>query len=214
MFPLKIIDISMAIHPAMPVYKNRDENRPLLQITRDFLNSSARESEITMNLHTGTHLDTSLHFVPDGAAVEELSLDRVVTPCTVLDMTHVNDAVTASDLERHSIKPGDFVLLKTRNSFTEAFDFHFVFLREDGAKWLQQAGVKGVGIDALGIERDQPEHGTHKTLLRAGIVILEGLRLGHVEPGAYLLSAAPLQIKGAEAAPVRALLIQDAPKIE
>jgi hypothetical protein len=64
-------------------------------------------------------------------------------------------------------------------------------------------------IDALGIERSQPNHDTHKILLGAEIVILEGLRLKEVEEGEYLLVAAPINVVGAEAAPVRAILIGD-----
>ena len=69
-------------------------------------------------------------------------------------------------------------------------------------------GVIGAGIDSLGIERNQPNHETHKTLLSNKIMILEGLRLKHVEEGPYLLIAAPLNIPGVEASPVRAFLIE------
>ena len=60
----------------------------------------------------------------------------------------------------------------------------------------------------MGIERDQPGHPTHKTLLNSGVLILEGLRLKDVAEGEYFLIAAPLKIRGVEAAPVRALLIE------
>ena len=68
--------------------------------------------------------------------------------------------------------------------------------------------MAGVGIDSLGIERDQPGHPTHRILFSAGILILEGLRLEHVPAGEYLMVAAPLKITQAEAAPVRAVLLQ------
>jgi len=39
--------------------------------------------------------------------------------------------------------------------------------------------------------------------------VLEGLRLADVAEGEYTLVALPLAIRGAEAAPVRAILIDD-----
>jgi len=42
--------------------------------------------------------------------------------------------------------------------------------------------------------------------LEAGVIILEGLDLSAVEPGAYELSVLPLKILGGDGAPARAIL--------
>jgi arylformamidase len=55
-----------------------------------------------------------------------------------------------------------------------------------------------------GFETDGAE--THRILLRAGIWIIEGLQLEHVEPGEYELFCLPLKIVGSDGAPARALL--------
>jgi arylformamidase len=99
------------------------------------------------------------------------------------------------------------VLLKTRNSFEDLLEGDFVYLDGSGAQYLKELGIVGAGTDALGIERAQPEHETHKTLLEAGIIILEGLRLADVPVGEYLLISAPVKI-AAEGAPARAMLIE------
>jgi arylformamidase len=65
-----------------------------------------------------------------------------------------------------------------------------------------------VGLDALGVERDQPGYPTHRALLEQGIIILEGLRLKDVPPGIYRLLALPLLLMGAEAAPARVVLLE------
>ena len=57
-----------------------------------------------------------------------------------------------------------------------------------------------MGIDALGVERSQPDHATHQILPWSGIVIIEGLRLNHVPAGEYLMIATPLKVLGVEAA--------------
>lgn len=203
----KIIDISMEISESMMVYKNRKENKPIIRVTRNFEQSTAYETEVTMGMHTGTHLDMPLHMIPEGKTLDSLKLEQVVTPCRVVDMTEMEGGITEDDLKEKNIPPGKFVLLKTQNSYQNSFDFSFVYLAASGAVWLKNQGVTGVGIDALGIERDQPDRETHRTLLGNGILIIEGLRLAEVPEGEYLLVAAPLKIKGAEAAPVRALLL-------
>jgi arylformamidase len=204
----KIIDISMEISEEMTIYKNLEENRPMIRVTRDFDEGDAYESAITLGMHTGTHLDMPLHMIKGGATLDTLMLDQVVTRCRVLDLTHVANAVTREDLEKLEITADSFILLKTRNSNQDAFDFSFVYLEASGARYLKELGIKGVGIDALGIERNQPKRETHRTLLGSGILILEGLRLKEVAAGDYLLVAAPLKIKGVEAAPVRAMLLE------
>ncbi|WP_027365490.1 cyclase family protein [Desulfotruncus alcoholivorax] len=205
---MKVIDISMSIHQAMPVYKNKPEKKPVLKFVQDFTISNSCESELIIGMHTGTHVDAPLHMLPGGNTVDRISLAKVVTECRVLDFTGLQDKITANNLATREIQPGAFILLKTKNSYKQNFDFNFVFLEQSGAIYLKEAGVSGVGIDALGIERDQPGHPTHKTLFEAGIIIIEGLRLAGVEEGNYFLCAAPLKVVGAESAPARAFLIR------
>ena len=203
-----IYDISMTIHENMQVYKNKSDKKPQFTVTRDFVDSPARESRLSMDMHTGTHLDMPLHFVPEGDTVEQLDLTRVVPACRVLDLSHIDQAIHAEDLEDFDIKSEETILLKTRNSLIETFDPEFVYLAEDAARFMIELGINCIGIDGLGIERAQSDYSTHKSLLGAGIIILEGLRLKDIEQGYYLLFAAPLKIAGAEAAPIRALLIE------
>lgn len=202
-----IYDISMDIYYDMQVYKNRKEKRPLVKVMEDYSSSTVYESRIDMDLHTGTHVDAPLHMLENGSKVDALKPERLVTRCRVLNMCAVEDRIEKADLEGKAIKSGEFILLKTKNSFSEDLSGNFVFLAESGAEYLKSKGISGVGIDALGIERDQPGHPSHKQLLGNGVIILEGLRLAEVQEGEYVLLAVPLKIKDAEASPVRALLL-------
>lgn len=204
----QIYDISMPIKPSMPVYKGKDFKRPIISIDSDFSTGTAFETRLEMNLHTGTHLDTPLHMIPDGYTMENVDLSKVVTKCKVLDLTDVKENITDKDLLDLSIKEGDFILLKTRNSYEDILETEFVYLDKSGADYLTKLKIKGVGIDSLGIERNQPDHETHISLFDSDIMILEGLRLKDIEEGEYFLSASPLLIPGAEAAPVRAYLMK------
>ncbi len=206
---MKIYDISMTITDDMPVYAGKASKRPF--IGQDLENSghTVYESKLIMNLHTGTHVDAPLHMMPGGARMDFLALEQVVTRCKVFDLSEVAEAISADHLADRGITAGDFVLLKTRNSYEDILEGSFVYLDRTGAAFLQELGVIGVGTDGLGIERAQPDHATHETLLGNGIVVIEGLRLAHVPDGEYLLVALPLKILDTEAAPMRAILIDD-----
>ena len=83
-------------------------------------------------------------------------------------------------------------------------------LARDAADWVARHGIQLVGLDHLSIERYGDEGETHRILMRAGVTILEGLNLAGVEPGIYTLVCAPIRLVGTEAAPARALLIDQA----
>lgn len=205
---MELIDISMNINSDMKVYKNREEKKPKIIADKRIPNDSINESVINMNLHTGTHIDAPFHIFENGKTVETLDINDLFTMCKVFDLTHLEDKITDSDIEKLDITKDDFVIFKTKNSFSDTFDFEFVYVDNLAANLLVEIGVKGIGIDALGIERAQEGHQTHKILLSRGIYILEGLCLKTVEDGKYKLVALPLKIDGADGSPVRAILIR------
>ena len=208
---MRIIDISMEIHPQMATYKNRPEKRPQHITERRMPQDSANETALHMNLHTGTHLDSPLHMIDGGSNTLALTLERLIAPARVFDLTQVKDGIVREDLEGLGINKGDFVLLKTSNSFDPLCGGEdFVYVKESGARYLAEVGISGVGIDTLGIERAQAGHETHISLLSRDIIILEGLRLADVAPGEYLLIALPVKIRDAEGAPTRAVLVEGA----
>ncbi len=207
---MNVIDISMRLEPGMTTYGNNPDTTPRHTVLRVFRDGGVNESELTINLHNGTHLDSPFHMLVGREPTEFLNLADLITPCRVLDLTGVKDAITQRDLAPHGIQAGEFLLLKTDNSHKDAWYPGFVYIKPDAARYMAEKGIKGVGIDALGVERDQPDHATHTALLGGGVIILEGLRLGHVKPGRYTLIALPVKIKDADGAPARAVLIEGA----
>ncbi|MEJ5253447.1 MAG: cyclase family protein, partial [Armatimonadota bacterium] len=67
-------------------------------------------------------------------------------------------------------------------------------------------GIQLVGIDYLSVEQFRaPEPRAHRTLLGAGIIIVEGLNLRELEPGWVRFICLPLRIEGVDGAPARAV---------
>ena len=207
---MKIFDISWPITHDCTTYKNRNDVSctSLKQFERD----NVRETLIQLNVHTGTHVDAPAHFLATGATVDAIPLEQLIGPCLVIDLMHVQDAITQADLMGHAIEPESIVLFKTLNSNqspTASFCDQFIYLDSAAASYLAEKKIKAVGIDYLGIERNQPSHDTHRILMQADIVIVEGLRLKSVEEGSYLFICLPLNLIGLEAAPARAMLVSD-----
>jgi arylformamidase len=128
-------------------------------------------------------------------------------------MTTCAERITRDCLLAHEneIVEDSIILFRTTNSDlspTDKFSPHFVYLEASGATYLAEKKVKAVGIDYLGIEHSQPGHPTHENLLNADIVVIEGLRLGHVQAGNYFFVCLPLNMIGTEAAPARAVLME------
>ena len=201
-----IHDITWKIHPDMTVYKNRDKKRPSFTQSASFEENGVYETDISMNLHTGTHIDFPLHTLKDGGTSKGHSLEPLIGPSHVFDLTHLKDRISKKDIEHLAIEKNDFVLFKTKNSYDETFNYDFIYVDKEAAAYLKERGVRGVGIDALGIERAQEGHPTHDILLGAGIIILEGAALADIEEGPYELWCLPLRIEDVEALPVRAVL--------
>lgn len=205
---MMIYDITMAIHPEMMVYKNKPEKKVKIKQVNFFEKEGNYESEINFNLHTGTHIDYPLHMIKDGANSNTENLKALIGPAKVFDLVQVNDKITYEDIKNLNIEKDDFVIFKTKNSFDKEFNNNFIFVSETAAAYLVEKKVRGVGIDALGIERSQVGYPTHRLLLSNNIIILEGAMLSDVPEDNYTLYCLPLKVTNVEAAPVRAILIK------
>ena len=204
-----IYDISMLLHEDMQTYKHSKTNKPVFRTNSDHQKGHVHDTSVTLNLHTGTHIDYPLHMIKNGDASDTERLAPLIGEAKVLDFTDLEDHISKVDLLKHDIKKNDFLLFKTKSSYSENFLDDFVYLNEEASIYLREIGIRGVGTDALGIERSQKNHPTHKTLLSNGIIILEGLRLKEIIEGTYQLIFLPLKLKNTEAALGRAVLIDD-----
>jgi arylformamidase len=208
---MEIIDISWPISHEMSTYKNRADVHihQIKSVEKDHV----AESMLQLHVHTGTHVDAPAHFIENGKKIDQIPLDFLCGFALVIDCTQIKEAITAQDLQLHEelIKQHKRILLKTTNSFckpTDPFKYNFVYLEKTGAQFLVDCGVNTVGIDYLGIERNQPNHSTHTILLQNGVII-EGLRLAFVEEGVYNLFCLPLLINNSDGSPARAVLVKN-----
>src|SRR5205085_8309609 len=102
------------------------------------------------------------------------------------------------------------LLVRTYDARPAAFDTSMRHLTPALADHLADLGVVLVGLDTDSMDAfDSKDLPSHKRLAARGIAILEGLDLSRVEPGLYELVALPLRLVGADASPVRAVLVRE-----
>jgi arylformamidase len=174
----------------------------------------ANVSALSSGVHIGTHVDAPHHFLNDGRTVEQLPLDTLIGPCYVAQLPDDIDEITADVLEGIPLaQEVTRLLFGTRNSHwwgrgEGRFQTDFVAVSEDGALWLEKRNIRLVGIDYLSIAPYGDSVPTHTALLKAGIVIVEGLNLSEVPRGFYDLYCLPLKLVGADGAPARVILVE------
>lgn len=208
---MKTYDISIPITRDIPVWPG-DPDPKIERVGKIEEGDEANISRIAMGAHTGTHVDAPFHFIEDGNALETIPLNLMMGRAYVLHLPDV-DLITADVLIKAEIPPRTRrVLFKTRNSDYWArgeteFQTDFVALSANGAQYLVDRGVKLVGIDYLSIAPFDDPVPTHKILLEAEVVILEGVNLSEVSQGRYTFYCLPLSLQGVDGAPARAILI-------
>lgn len=206
----RIIDVSVTLRQGLACWPG--EEYWLLEPTQRMAEGgSCNLSRATMSLHMGTHVDAPWHFGEGNRTVEAIPLSQLVIRARVLDLTQVESAIGRGDLEG-KLDGIQAVLFKTINSgkleALEPFDQNFVYLDESAAEYLVEHNIRTVGVDYLSVEGYYVENGpVHHRLLRADVLIIEGLDLSVVEPRDFLLVVLPLKIEGADGAPARAILI-------
>lgn len=205
---MRIYDCSRTIKDGMTVYAG-DMPATLTWVRLPSDGMPVSQSTIEMGMHTGTHVDAPLHFIPGGKNLGETDLDRWIGPCRLIEVDASKDFIGLEDIESHNIGEGEIILFKTANSLMDEdapFTRDYVTFNPAAAKHLVERGVKTVGIDYLSIDGKLRE-GIHDIILGADICVIEGLYFKDVPAGSYFLSALPLKVEAAEGCPVRAVLV-------
>jgi arylformamidase len=169
-------------------------------------------SAYSLGAHSGTHVDAPMHFVANGASIDQVPLDRLIGPARVIEIADDIQAITAAELGKHDWRGAPRILFRTRSSIrgwmtSPLFHRDFAYIAPDAAQLLADANVQLVGIDYLSAEQfGAPAPRAHQILLGKGIPIVEGLLLTSVRGGDYELIVLPMKVGGHEGAPARAVL--------
>ena len=210
---MTILDVSLPVSPSMLVWPGN----PGVELTpnqRIADGDDANVSRLALGTHTGTHVDPPVHFVEGAAGIDRVPVETLVGPCVVADARGLAGELGADDLEGLGVPDGtERLLLRSDNSDlwrqpSPSFPDEYVCLSPEAAAWVVRRGIRLVGVDFLSVERrGSPGHPAHVELLSNGVVVVEGLDLGSVEPGDVTLVVLPLRIVDGDGGPARAILL-------
>ncbi|MBR1854520.1 MAG: cyclase family protein [Lachnospiraceae bacterium] len=195
---MKIFDISQevfhcAVYPGDPA----PERRVLMKLVDgDVCNLT----QFSMCAHNGTHVDAPYHFYKNGKTIDQVALEHFIGYAYVAE--HQGD-ITAQDAAE--------ILERARLSDERAVKRILVkgkaVVTKGAAEVFAEAGILLFGNESQTVGPEDAPKEVHLIMLGAEIVLLEGIRLGEVPEGVYLLNAAPLNLGGADGAPCRAVLV-------
>ena len=190
---MKLYDISQEVFSCAVYPGDPKPEKALLCATErgDLYNLTA----FSMCAHNGTHVDAPFHFLRDGQTVEKLDLHIFVGECYV---AHHNGNVTAADAENILRKAAGAPRLLIAGPAT---------VTAEAAEIFSAAPLLLLGNEGQSVGPENAPMAVHKILLGSGTALLEGIVLNQVPEGHYFLSAAPLNLAGADGAPCRAYLM-------
>ena len=190
---MKIYDISQEVFSCEVYPGDPKPHRKILQSTAN--GDVCNLTEFSMCAHNGTHIDAPFHFIEGGKTVDKIALEKFVGGCIVSEF----DGELKGEDAQKILKSGEKrILLKGQAVVTEA-----------AAEVFAKGGVYLIGNESQTIGPEDGPMTVHKILLRAEIVLLEGIRLENVPEGKYMLFAQPLNLGGADGSPCRAVLLQN-----
>lgn len=159
-------------------------------------------TSLSLCAHNGTHVDAPYHFYKDGKTIDQLNLESVIGKCYV---GYAKGPVTEEVAKR--------LIEKARSLDREASKRILIrgdaFVTLEAAMVFTKEKVLLVGNESQTVGPLEAPAAVHYELLRAEVVLLEGIRLSRVEEGVYWLNAAPLNLGGSDGAPCRAVLIKE-----
>ncbi len=174
--------------------------------------ASVNVGHVTTSWHIGTHADAPLHVIANGAPSETMPLDAFAGPATVIDArdASIGPVLTvewlSTALDGRAI-PTRLLIRTGQSTGSGTFPAGWPSLTPDAAAWLTKAGMRLFGVDAPSVDpKTATDLVVHQTLFAGGAWFLENLSLNGVPDGDYHLTAYPVLVVGADAAPVRAVL--------
>jgi arylformamidase len=203
----EIIDVSLPLDARLAVWPGDTEFD--YQLTwKKSAGASVNVGAVRLSTHCGTHIDAPFHFDEQGKKVDELALEVFVGKAFVIHVPN-RPYISRDDLSRNWRGATRLLLRTDAWANPEVFPKQIPVIDRDVPDWLGSQGIVLLGVDLPSVDAlDSQDLPNHQALARNQIAILESLNLKNADEGVYDLVAAPLKLAGADAAPVRALLIR------
>jgi len=174
---MRLIDLSQPLFDGSP---NCPEHPPVRsQIIATHEKVGWQVELLTCANHTASHVDAPLHKIAGAPSLDDIPLEKWVGPAYIADLRPCkpDQRFGPSDLTPHlnADLRDKIVLLNTgwgqKRAKSDEWLRHAPMLGHDGARWLVERQIRGVGIDYYSIG----DATVHETLLSKNIWIVEEL---------------------------------------
>lgn len=210
---MRVIDLSHKISENMITY-TKDE-RPEIYNMATIEKDGYNEKKLNICTHIGTHIDAPSHFIEKGKNIDEYSVENFIGLALIIDVSHL-EQIKIKDLlpYENALNNCDFLILKTgwyKYWNKEEYFYNYPSLTENAAKWLCEFTIRGIGIDAISLDKfDSIEFEIHNIILSRGRLIIENLNnLDLIKSDMFTLVTIPLKIKDGDGSPVRAVALEE-----
>jgi len=212
---VRYIDLTFPVEEGMPFWPG--DSGPEFREVKSLERDGYAVQTICFSNHLGTHLDAPSHVVRGGMPLDRIPLETLIGKAVILDFAgkRRNERITRKELQPHGdkLRPAARVLIRTGWDlhYGSSFFFQdFPCLTLEAAHDLAERGIALLGMDTPSPSPvDDPDQGIHKTLLGAGIVLLECLaNLHRIRGNECELIVLPPLFKGFSGSPCRAVALQ------
>jgi len=208
---MRFVDLTHVVKPGMTVFPGTEP--PVFEVGSAIETDGFEEKKITMFSHTGTHMDAPAHIIPGARKLDQFPIEKFSGKACVVDVSDAAPGkigLDALEARAEAILESDFVILRSgwsRHWDSEEYFRGFPVLSHEGAQWLVDAEIKGVGIDMISVDEvDSTVFAIHNILLGADLVIIENLtNLDALPDSEFSFHCFPLRIEHADGSPVRAV---------
>tara|TARA_Y100000588_G_scaffold390368_1_gene495606 strand:- start:865 stop:1506 length:642 start_codon:yes stop_codon:yes gene_type:complete len=212
---MRVIDLTQALNTSISVYPGT--NPPKIENVMTLEKDGAAEKLLTMYSHTGTHMDAPAHMLQTGQTLDVYKPKDFIGKALVIDVTHLEERIGFEDLLPFGpwLQDVNYVFFKTGWSqywASPEYLENFPVLTKKAANWLCEQRLRGVGIDAISVDKmDSTDFPVHKILLSCDMFIIENLtNLDQLPDKAFDVACMPLKIEDADGAPARVMaMLQD-----
>lgn len=210
---MRIIDLTQTMQPGVRGFSSA----PAMTIAENGWNATT----LHIYSHAGTHIDAPPHFDAGNEGIDKTPLENLIADCHVIDLTGIEPSalITPDHLAetREKVIPGQGLLFKTGwgNHINDPDLYRNALPRisEEMAKWCILKKIKIIGVESpsvADINNIKEVTLIHTLLLKAGIIIVEGLvNMDLITLDKVQFIALPLKIAGCDGSPCRAIAIEN-----
>lgn len=207
---MKLYDLSHLLNNETPVFPGMI--KPVFKSAATLENEGYRETRISLDSHTGTHVDAPAHMLENGKTLDQLPVDRFAGKALIISVPKNTKWIEKDFLVQfeEKLQEAEFVLFKTGRSKhwgTLRYFEDFSAISADAVEWLLTFSLKGIGFDVISADpMESTTYPNHFSILKKELVIIENLRfpdeLTEAEGDFFCF---PLPFENADGSPVRAV---------